>query len=100
MYCTGGIRCEYLSSHFKEHGFKNVMMLEGGVQVSDHTLNDSIISIAPLVCFNSHIALINEVFSIFYSQMCLTDIGYFLCGATELRQSGWWGLLGRKTLCV
>lgn len=31
MYCTGGIRCEYLSSYFKEKGFEKVYQLEGGI---------------------------------------------------------------------
>jgi UPF0176 protein len=31
MYCTGGIRCEYLSAYFKKKGFKKVYQLDGGV---------------------------------------------------------------------
>ncbi len=30
-YCTGGIRCEKASAYLKEHGFKNVYQLEGGI---------------------------------------------------------------------
>jgi len=30
-YCTGGIRCEKASALLKEHGFKNVRQLEGGI---------------------------------------------------------------------
>jgi predicted sulfurtransferase len=32
MYCTGGIRCDVYSTVLKEQGYKNVMVLEGGVQ--------------------------------------------------------------------
>jgi UPF0176 protein len=31
MYCTGGIRCEYFSSHMVQEGFKDVNQLDGGV---------------------------------------------------------------------
>ena len=31
MYCTGGIRCEKASAYMKQHGFKNVFQLDGGV---------------------------------------------------------------------
>ena len=31
MYCTGGIRCEKSSAYLKEHGFKNVQQLQGGI---------------------------------------------------------------------
>ncbi len=31
MYCTGGIRCEYLSSYFREKGVDKVYQLEGGI---------------------------------------------------------------------
>ncbi len=31
MYCTGGIRCEYYSSHLMKAGFSEVYQLEGGV---------------------------------------------------------------------
>lgn len=31
MYCTGGIRCEYYSSHLRKKGFKKVYQLKGGV---------------------------------------------------------------------
>tara|TARA_Y100000310_G_scaffold144893_1_gene144149 strand:+ start:4468 stop:5310 length:843 start_codon:yes stop_codon:yes gene_type:complete len=30
-YCTGGVRCEKASAFMKEHGFKNVFQLEGGI---------------------------------------------------------------------
>jgi UPF0176 protein len=30
-YCTGGIRCEILSSLMKNHGFKEVYQIEGGI---------------------------------------------------------------------
>ena len=31
MFCTGGIRCEKASSYMKNHGFKNVFHLKGGI---------------------------------------------------------------------
>jgi UPF0176 protein len=31
MYCTGGIRCEKASAYLKEHGFKDVSHLKGGI---------------------------------------------------------------------
>ncbi|MBI3334218.1 rhodanese-related sulfurtransferase [Candidatus Pacearchaeota archaeon] len=31
MYCTGGIRCEKASAFLKEHGFKEVYQLHGGI---------------------------------------------------------------------
>lgn len=31
MYCTGGIRCEYLSSYLRQKGCKDVYQLHGGV---------------------------------------------------------------------
>ncbi len=31
MYCTGGIRCEKASAHYKHKGFKQVYQLEGGI---------------------------------------------------------------------
>jgi UPF0176 protein len=30
-YCTGGIRCEVLSTLMKKRGFKNVYQLDGGI---------------------------------------------------------------------
>ena len=30
-YCTGDIRCEYLSAYMKNEGFKDVYHLEGGI---------------------------------------------------------------------
>lgn len=30
-YCTGGIRCEKASAYMKQHGFKNVYQLHGGI---------------------------------------------------------------------
>jgi predicted sulfurtransferase len=32
MYCTGGIRCDVYSTFLRQHGFKNLYSLEGGVQ--------------------------------------------------------------------
>ena len=31
LYCTGGIRCEKASAYLKNHGFKNVSQLHGGI---------------------------------------------------------------------
>jgi UPF0176 protein len=31
MFCTGGIRCEKASSYMKNHGFRNVFHLKGGI---------------------------------------------------------------------
>ena len=31
LYCTGGIRCEKASAYLKNHGFKNVNQLHGGI---------------------------------------------------------------------
>jgi UPF0176 protein len=31
MYCTGGIRCEKASAYLKEHGFKDVSQIDGGI---------------------------------------------------------------------
>jgi UPF0176 protein len=31
MFCTGGIRCEKLSSHMLNHGYKNIFQLHGGI---------------------------------------------------------------------
>lgn len=31
MFCTGGIRCEKASALFKQHGFKDVYQLDGGI---------------------------------------------------------------------
>lgn len=30
-YCTGGVRCEKASAYLREHGFKNVRQLHGGI---------------------------------------------------------------------
>lgn len=30
-YCTGGVRCEKASAYLKQHGFKNVYQLHGGI---------------------------------------------------------------------
>ena len=32
MYCTGGIRCEFYSEALKQHGFKEVYQLDGGIE--------------------------------------------------------------------
>jgi UPF0176 protein len=31
LYCTGGIRCEKVSSYYKKKGFKNVHQIKGGI---------------------------------------------------------------------
>ncbi|MEM6380713.1 MAG: rhodanese-related sulfurtransferase [Bacteroidota bacterium] len=31
MYCTGGIRCEKASAYYRQKGFDNVFMVEGGI---------------------------------------------------------------------
>lgn len=33
LYCTGGVRCEKLSAHFIEEGFKDVKHLHGGIHM-------------------------------------------------------------------
>ena len=40
MYCTGGIRCEKSSAYLKEHGFKDVNQLQGGIINYNNTCND------------------------------------------------------------
>lgn len=39
-YCTGGIRCELLSAHMKQKGFKEVYQIDGGIVKYGETYKD------------------------------------------------------------
>ena len=41
LYCTGGIRCEKASAYLKNHGFKNVSQLHGGIIAYVRQINEN-----------------------------------------------------------
>ncbi len=40
-YCTGGVRCEKASAYLKQHGFKNIHQLHGGIIKYGEKLGDT-----------------------------------------------------------
>ncbi len=40
LYCTGGVRCEKASAYMKEHGFKDVNQVDGGIINYINTVGD------------------------------------------------------------
>ncbi|MDA0207854.1 MAG: rhodanese-related sulfurtransferase [bacterium] len=40
LYCTGGIRCEPTSAYLKQHGFKEVYQLNGGIIQYSHEVKE------------------------------------------------------------
>jgi len=56
-YCTGGIRCEVLSSLMINRGFENVFQLEGGIAKYGETFGDSGLWNGSLYVFDNRMAM-------------------------------------------
>jgi UPF0176 protein len=56
-YCTGGIRCEILSSLMKNRGFKEVYQLEGGIVTYGQTYGDDGLWEGSLYVFDGRMGL-------------------------------------------
>ncbi|RWZ79678.1 MAG: rhodanese-related sulfurtransferase [Candidatus Chaera renei] len=56
-YCTGGVRCEILSALMKQHGFKDVYQLDGGIVKYGEAFGDSGLWEGSLYVFDSRMSL-------------------------------------------